>query len=792
MVGIALFVGVIGSLSISLIAGARRSASVVDRFFAAAPQYEGLVFAQSFEKDGRTVVPQLARADVARLSGVERADPAGYINFQALDGSGAVIGGIDALQVDFTAPPDRTTRVLRGTMPDGSDPYSVVINEAMAQNLSLSPGDTLNVKMFAPDQLAEVERGVYEPKGPTYALSIVAIARPASDIVLDEARASAPRPKAANEMLVSSRFWEQHHTEFLDFPQGYYVKLTDGQRGVDALNAALPSLLPPGEGVAQLAPDFRAARPNAYATPVNLETTALLALGIGVAALGVIVLVLVLRAEQRFHDRDTVGLRALGVTSHQLATIAALRVLPASLVGGLVAVLGAIALSARFPIGIGRQLELDRGYDVNIAVVTLGALGIVALVIVVGLIASRSRRADLATAGSPATSVGWLQRVGAPTTVALGARVAFENPRGRRSPTAVPGVVSGAVAIVIVATLAIWMAGVNHLYQDSASHGWPWDVAVGNSNFTLTDDSAARLAVDPRVAAQTRAAYGQATINGTALELFAIDPAGTAPPVVMSGRLPARADEIALGTRAIRKLGVAVGDKVTLSFATSEFNDGQSPTSDVEATVVGTALAPMFGESDLGDPSVVTLDAVRAGGGNSTAQMVALRLTESARKGGAAQLAKDYTEEQLTDIVPARVVNMHRVRSIPMLGVLLAGALGTITLGLLVIGGARIHRRNFAVLRALGLDARHLSGVLAWQGVLTAALMVAIGLPLGAIAGVALWHHVAADTGVAPTAVVPPALLVLVPATLAVAILCSFMAGHRVRRTQVARLLREE
>jgi predicted lysophospholipase L1 biosynthesis ABC-type transport system permease subunit len=172
--------------------------------------------------------------------------------------------------------------------------------------------------------------------------------------------------------------------------------------------------------------------------------------------------------------------------------------------------------------------------------------------------------------------------------------------------------------------------------------------------------------------------------------------------------------------------------------------------------------------------------------------MVVLRLTNAARKDGAAQLAKDYTEEQLTDIVPARVVNMHRVRSIPLLGVLLAAALGTITLGLLVIGGARIHRRNFAVLRALGLDARRLRGVLGWQAVLTAALMVAIGLPLGVIGGVTLWHHVAADTGVALTAVVPPALLVLVPATLVVAIACSLVAGHRVRRTQVAQLLREE
>ena len=51
------------------------------------------------------------------------------------------------------------------------------------------------------------------------------------------------------------------------------------------------------------------------------------------------------------------GLRALGLTAPQLAIVAALRVLPAALCGAAIALAGAIALSNRFPIGIGRQLE---------------------------------------------------------------------------------------------------------------------------------------------------------------------------------------------------------------------------------------------------------------------------------------------------------------------------------------------------------------------------------------------------------------------------------------------------
>ena len=62
LIGLGLFVGIISALSMSLIAGARRSASVVDRFFSAAPHYDAQVSA-----------PELARSDVLALPGVKRA-----------------------------------------------------------------------------------------------------------------------------------------------------------------------------------------------------------------------------------------------------------------------------------------------------------------------------------------------------------------------------------------------------------------------------------------------------------------------------------------------------------------------------------------------------------------------------------------------------------------------------------------------------------------------------------------------------------------------------------------------
>jgi predicted lysophospholipase L1 biosynthesis ABC-type transport system permease subunit len=228
-----------------------------------------------------------------------------------------------------------------------------------------------------------------------------------------------------------------------------------------------------------------------------------------------------------------------------------------------------------------------------------------------------------------------------------------------------------------------------------------------------------------------------------------------------------------------------------MSLADSEFDPGDA-TPDVELTVVGTALAPMFGESDLGDTSLVTLDAIRAGGGDPTPRLQMIRFAGSDRSRAAAEIDQKFTEDLVTDIIPARVVNMHRVRSVPMLGILLAGVLGTITLAYVIVAGARIHRRELAILRALGLEAKQLRRVLAWQGVLTALAMLIIGLPLALVAGNVLWRRVADDTGVASVVFVPPQLLLLIPATLVVAIAASVVANSRVRRTRVADLLREE
>ncbi len=774
---LALLVAVIAGVAIALIAGSMRSASVVDRYFAAGIPYDLQVYGASFTRDEMLDQP-----------GVVRADPSTYVAMVRAGPDGTVLEGINGIALDWTSA-DPTIRVLEGAVPDGTDPFEVVVNEAFVELHDLGVGDVVDVQMFGVDQGAEVEAGNYQPTGPRYTFRIAAVVRLPIDIAADEAHSIGESATAsASGMVVSFDFYEAHHDEFLGFGAAYDVQLTEGARD-EFVESVERTARRRGEPLVFARPRFQDRR-TPLESPVALETNALLLLGVGIAIAGIVMIALLVRAERRAHEHDEPTLRTVGFTSRQLGMTAVLRTAPAALGGAVAATVLATVLSSQFPVGIGRQLELDGGAQLNAAVVGLG--GVVALVVVSGfsyLFGRSALRRDHTAPTRPALA-GRLAGVGAPTEVVIGTQLAFAggNRAGARQSRA--GIVGGAVALSIVVAVGIFLTGIDHLYSDPTARGWTWDAVIGNVNFPLSDATVERLSGDERIEAQTVARVCASMVGGEGAEVLAVRPEGTAPPVLASGRLPASASEIALGARLARRLGVERGDLVRFSIAGGDC-ETEEPVRDVELTVVGVTVPPVFGESDIGQGAVVTVDAVAAAGGTTEPQFVMARFRGDDPSAVVASVDRELTEEILTDSIPAEVVNLRRVRELPLLGLVIAGAMGTIVLVYTLAVGRRGRLRDLAVLRTLGLSSAQLRRSTAWEGLLVAGAMVAVGVPIGFVAGRAVWREFAAGLGVAagPTSAW---LLLVIPLCAAVAIVAASHSARRARRASVATLLHVE
>jgi hypothetical protein len=780
LVVVALFVAIVGGFAAALIAGARRSSSVVDRYFGATIPYNFQVGAD-----------QLTRAQLLAIPGVERADRDTYFASTYVKPDGTLGDTINSLVYDRSSI-DPTFRVLEGAIPSASDANAVLVNEGFTEQFGLHSGDTLTVKSFARRDRADIYANHYDtPHGPEYRFRIAAVIRTPLDIALDQPRTLSQEASfSPGGMYVPSAFYDANRTRFLGFGDAFDVELAPSttERAFEA--AARRSI---GQGV-YIGPARFADRRGSYDTPVDLETTGLLALGVATALAGAIVVALLLGAEARAHEDDDEMLHGLGATRRQLATAALLRTAPFGMIGALLAVAFAYALSARFPIGVGRLLELDRGLAVNAAVLACAVVAVAVFTSGVAfLLASRAtrRRVDAPATRARGRIGQVLVRNGVPPEIAVGTHFAFGAEGARRSSTR-PAIAGGAIALALVIALGMFLAGTDHLDTDGAAHGWPWDAVIGNTNFPMPKARESAIVRDARVAAATRARYGQATVGGRSAEVLAYDPAGHSPPVLLNGRLPTQADEIAPAAELLHDLHKHVGDRLKLSVADTEFASESSQPVDRELTVVGVSIPPVMGESEFGNVAVVPLSAIRAAGGTTAPQLVLVRLRGPDRTSDARGLAHDYTPEVILDNVPSRIVNLHRVRSLPLLGALIAALFGTVLLAFTLAVAVRRRIRQLGVLRALGMNARRVGRVLMWQGVALALAIVVIGLPLGIAIGVVAWRTFAHGLGVGAGATIPWSLLLLLPGSILVGVLAAVVPARRARRQPVSELLRVE
>lgn len=530
----------------------------------------------------------------------------------------------------------------------------------------------------------------------------------------------------------------------------------------------------------------------------GIESAGLLAFA---AAAGLAAVALVGQALARYAATTAADLRvvaALGLTPAQARRTAAAAPGLAAAAGALLGVVAAGVASRWFPYGFAAYVEPAPGADLDWPVLGAGLVLIPALAVAGALVAARRVWAGATgPGGRPATAprrsavAALASRYGLPVPVVVGARYALESGHG---PAAVPvrpalaGAVIGVLGVLAAATFA---AAVDDATTNPARYGQVHDLEapLGPAG---ADAVLAAVAADPDVGAVNDSRIGSATAAGETVAVFSLDPVvGRFDPVVLAGRLPEQAGEVALAPYTAEALGAGPGDRVELTGST----DGAR-----ELAVTGLAFLPEsaenyynvgawataagFGDLFDGDTLRTAHIVLRAG---ADPDAVADRLSSelpAADDGGAAvrpRLERDSSPELL------------QLQRLPLFLAAFLGVLAVGAVGHALASAVRRRRHDLAVLRAVGMTRRQCRGVVLTQASVVAVAGLLVGLPLGVALGRTVWRYVADATMVH---YVPPdvtvLLLLAVPVTVLVANLLAVWPSQRAVAVRVGPALRAE
>jgi hypothetical protein len=510
---------------------------------------------------------------------------------------------------------------------------------------------------------------------------------------------------------------------------------------------------------------------------------------------------------------DNPVLAALGLTRWQLLAASLLQVLVVGIVGGVLACAVAIAASPLMPIGPARVAELRTGMSVDPTVLAVGFAAIVVLLLArVALPAWRESSARArGSAGAPAApsygsrAARWLAGSGAPITAVTGLRMALEPGRGRSSAPAHSALIGTALAVAAFMASVTFGANLVHLERTPRLYGKTWDVAMDLQFGAISKlDFKNYVRAVPGLTEWTFGLHGTVTLgrHGGVVPAIGLAP-GRGPlltPTMLAGRAPI-AGQLVLGTSTMRGGAFRLGQIVEVAAS------GQPQ----PLEVVGRAVFPYFGQgsftpTDLGAGALVPASVLAAqsqqvtGGGYN---FVLLKFAPGPRK--AADIAAFQRAvasfcarvQQSTCVVtnqqPNGLINYQPVDATPLI---LAGLLAVLGLGVLAqfaFQSARSRRRDFAVLRTLGLRRHQLTAVMFWQISTVTGTALLLGVPLGVAAGHWAWALFADVLGISPGTAIPIATgLLLIPAVLLAANAVALWPASGSTRAHPAQLLRTE
>ncbi len=782
-VGLILLVVLVSSAVLTGLVGARRTSTTLDRFRSWSHASDAEF--QTEDPSQLSAVLDALRSDpsVKRATGryLINAFPSDGVlpDFAVLSDPDGVLGtGIDR------------PRILAGRMPSPDSPDEVLINETTAKLTGLGVGDTIKVSTWSVADLKAIGDGTAGFNegfnGPTIKLRITGIGRTPGDLPADVRRTS-PTGLASPAFLAA-------HPDVGAWPPAAVVSIRDPQQHIRSLEKAVGAATPPVSGApgGYYASAFTAADTYVEATQRAISALAgglVVFAAVALLAGGVVVAQAIAR-QLAAGERDAATLAALGMTRSRRTIALAGPVILACAIGLLVGVGLSIGLSRLLPIGLASRAEIAPGVWFDPTLTVVGAVVMFGATVAWSLW-SAGRLARSSTAGATMTrrasgSARLAYNTGASPAVVTGLRYATDTSRGRGSVRS-----RSAMAALVIAVGGIVAAGVmvrssDVLVADPAHWGWNWSSIpdlFGDS------DPTPRLAQDRRLAGVGLVQQASVVLNdrdtgGYSMKALRGDPTFTR----LSGRLPSGPGEVALGVRTLKKLGVSIGDTVTAQ---------RSRGGPVELTVVGTAVFQPIDVTPFDDGAALTPEGLSNIGQGEFSPSVVLRYPRGARVAELeADLAKDYglsfnpfTEPQ----VPGVITYVTQSQPVAVAIGAFFAVLGLLALAHTLTLSARRKRAEMAVLRTMGLKTSGVRTVVLTEALFLVAVGLIIGVPLGLVAGRNVWRSLVEHLGVvADPAIGVRVILIVVPVTIALAVVMSWFPGRSLLRHHPADALRTE
>lgn len=766
-IAVVLIIGLGAGVAMAAVAGARRTDTAFDRFLDTSRAATHRV-QYSSDDDVDDLVLERLRAH----PDVEVAVPIHFL-IAFSESTEYDLGIITSSDPAFGHTVDRL-RMVEGRRPMDDSIDEVMVSRFLSEETGVGVGDTLTLGTFSAEQIDQGDFGS-EPAGPVLDVEVVGIGYTPDELADEE----------SGFLYASPAFADAHVGVVGGFGPSIELRLRDGADVEDVTSSAFAGLDLVEAPIVESA-EMRADR---VGDTTGALSTALLLFAACAAVAAAVAAGQALTRRLATAAVDQPILEAVGVTRSQRAAALASLAVPHVAVGAGVALVVAIAGSTTMPPGLAGRAEPDPGVDVDVLVLVLGTVSAGLFLLGLAVLAAHGLASARAIADRErslvgrSAVVGVAKRAGWSAPAVVGITMALEPGRGRTAVPVRPALIGAVVGTAGVVAALTFGASLDHLTSTPAAYGWNWGLSPD-----LFDEDAELLAEQEEVEDVGQLFLQQVVVDGRQLQGMSVsslkgDPSLT----LLEGRMPASIGEVALGPVTADRAGASIGDRVVV----------EGPGGEIEVTVVGRALFPVFDENPFNDavafhPDLLGEVAVSEGFG---ASIVSFRPGVS-REEGAALVDELVPEAMTIYAVPTRppdVENLTQVRGMPRLLAVFLVLLAVAAVGHALVTAARRRRRDLGVLRAIGFRRHQVATAVAVQSLTLVAVGLVLGIPFGVIAGRVAWSLVADGIGVASTITVPGlALAVLVPAALMLAALLAVLPARSASTVTPAEALRTE